>query len=202
MGKSIKISLLPSKKDKIYRPQPGFSDLYILMNKLHFHSIPETPEEERPTLGKLELQAIKIQEEINKFYQQESTLNVLSNCLENVDRQLKKLKLSKQIPNIEFSQLEDFNKIIDESEIKIKETLSKIIFDRDNLNTENLIYQIDENFKLLKEHKVLINDQVNNLNEYLNRIKTLKENINASTTDVDSLEIALKSLETSWINNI
>lgn len=197
MGKSIKISLLPSKKDKLYQPQPDFSDLYVLMNKLHFHSVNSTVEEEKSTLGDLELQIIKIQEDINKHYQEESTLNVLNHCLEKVDRQVKKQHMANQVSNIEYSELNDFNKIIDESELNIKKSLSKILFDENNINTEKLLYQIEENLNLIKKHKKLLNEQISNLNDYMSKVETLKENINASTTDIDSLEIALKNLEFS-----
>lgn len=196
MGKSITIKLVPTKKDKIYKPLPGYSDLYILMNKLHLNSVNEaiTEEEESLQVSELELQKHQTQEALNNNYKEESTLNVLMSCLETVNESIKKLRLQGKKASFTNEHIKDFNKILEESELKLKDKLKLLNIDEFKDDLDTFIQYLKENMKLISDRKAQIINNNNHLNAFISKLDTLKENINSSTTDIDSVEVALRNL--------
>jgi hypothetical protein len=196
MGKSIQIKLLPAKKDRIYQPLPDFSDLYVLMNKLHLNTVNSAvEEEEESTVSELELQVHNVHEQINEVSKEESTLNVMTECLESADKSIKKFKLSNKMQDKELSQIEDFNKILEESDLSIKKHLHKLDKQKFITDIDSLLSQIGENLRLINSRKNSVKSNITNLSANLIKIETLKENINSSNTDIDSVEVAIKNLD-------
>ncbi|MEW5821295.1 MAG: hypothetical protein AB1782_13965 [Cyanobacteriota bacterium] len=195
MGKSITIKLVPKDKDKIYKPQPDYADLYVLMNRLHFHSINEAITEEKEKIGELELQLNQTKRTINKTYEEESSLNVMSNCLEAIDRTIKKQALNGSIPDLDHKQIEEFNNILKESSLELTKKLKFLKSNVFKDNNKLFLEELDENLKLIKERKTTLKKNVENLNSYISKIDTLKENINSSSIDIDSVEVALQNIK-------
>lgn len=195
MGNFIKIKLVPNKKDKIYKPLPGYADLYILMNKLHLHSVNAAIEEEIRTVSELESLQYQTQEQIQKNNYEESTLNVLANCLESLIKSIKKDRANAKIPDIKEYEIEDFNNITEESDLVIKDNLAALDFKLFKEHPDKFLSKIEANLKLINNRKALIISNNNNLMYYISKLDTLKENINSSKADIDSLEIALKNLK-------
>lgn len=195
MGSSIKIRLVPSKNDKIYKPLPDYADLYILMNKLHFNSVNSVQEEEKTKVSELELMQHQTQTKIIQNHKEESSLNVLANCLEMLIKSIKKQHLNGKVPDIKDDQAEEFNKILQESDIKIKNKLIELDLKGFKEKSHKFLEILESNLKLINESKSLLNKENNNLISSVSKLETLKENINSSKIDIDSLEIALKNIK-------
>ncbi len=195
MGKSITIRLVPKEKDKIYKPSPGYADLYVLMNKLHLNSVNEAIEEESQEVSDLQLHLHQTQNALNNNYKEESTLNVIVDNLETLDRKIRKHSLKGTPPEIESTQITDINKIIDESDLSIKDKLERLELNDISKDKEKFIKYLSENLKLLNDRKAQLSEYNMNLNSYISRLDTLKENINSSSTDIDSVEVALRNIK-------
>jgi hypothetical protein len=201
MAKSITIRLVPTKQDKIYKPTPGYADLYALMNKLHLNSVNEAVEEEtQEKVSELELEKHKVQERINQFHKEESTLNVLENCLETIDKMGKKQQFSSQTLEPDRKNITDFNKIIEESELNIKKDIEILDPDIFYSNPEKFMDNIETNLKLIHKRKAKILRDSDDMADYIAKLDTLKENINSSQADIDSLEVAWKNLKITKLN--
>ena len=189
MGKAITIKLVPEDKTKLYKPAPDYADLYVLMNTLHFNSINEAIEEETEVITELELQQQKAQEIINTNTEEESTLNILLNCLESVNKSIKKQNIS------DNSEITDFNKILEESTLTNKSKIKPINPKTLTEDYKQTLTLINENLEAINKRKTILFNNNKNLTHYISKIKTLKENVNSSITDIDSVEVALKSIE-------
>lgn len=189
MGKAITIKLVPKDKTKIYKPAHDYADLYVLMNTLHLNSVNEAIEEETKAVSELELQQHKAQESINKNTEEESTLNILLNSLESINKSVKKQNYT------DTSEIIDYNKILEESDLLKSSKLKKI--DPNSLSEDFKITLtlINENLEAINKRKTILHNNNNNLLHYILKIETLKENINSSITDIDAVEVALRSLE-------
>ena len=200
MVKPITIKLIPKEKDKIYKPLPGYSDLYALMKKLHFNTVNETLEEAEPVIGDLELQLHQAKEALNKNYKEESCLNVMSICLEEFYKKAQSKAGKDKIPFTETSKINDFNNILEESELNIKHKLKKLDINTFSNKNKEFIKDLKENLTLINERKTQLYNNNRNLNDYISKINTLKENLSSSMIDIDSLEVALKNLQISNSN--
>jgi hypothetical protein len=195
MAKSITIRLLPPNKNNLYKPKPGFTDLYILMNKLHLSTVNEAIEEEKETISELELERHKIKQTIDINHQEESTMTVIENCLEKVDKSIKKEHLKQKMPDINNSQIEEINKIIEESELVIKDKLKRLNLEDLRKNPSKFINDIKNNLTLINKRKTSLKETNNNLMLYMSKLEIVKENLSSSSTDIDTLEIAIKTLK-------
>ena len=195
MGKSITIRLVPKDKTKLYKPTPGYADLYILMNKLHINSVNEAiKEDESQKINDLQLHLHQTQKALNNNYKEESTLNILVNSLEELDKTIRKHSLKGTTPDINKIKVSDINKIIEESNLSIKDKLERLELKDIAKDKEKFIKYLSENLKLINERKAQLTEYNSNLNSYISRLDTLTENINSSSTDIDSVEVALKNL--------
>lgn len=148
MGNSITIKLVPSKTDKIYKPQENYADLYLLMNKLHFHSINEAIQEDS-TVSNLELIHHQAQEKINQIHKEESCLNILSDCLEKLVKSIKKASYSGNIFTPENKLINDFNNIVKESDLEIKPKLNIIDIEALKKDYDEILSLIEKNLNTI-----------------------------------------------------
>lgn len=197
MAKSIKIKLIPAQNAKIYQPQPGYADLHILMNKLHFTNVYEAITEEEKHVSKIELHQRDIQETINNNHKTESALNILQDNLECINKLIKKQQLKGNKLHIEYSNLENINKMIDEIDIKSKGSLNKLYSERFENDINKFMTDISNNLEIIEKDKADIIKHTENLLLQIQKIETLKENINSSQADIDSLDIAINTLKIS-----
>lgn len=190
MPKAIKIRLVPNKNTKLYKPQPDYADLYVLMNKLHIQSVNEVDDEENQQVSELEMETHKTREEINKNYTEESTWNILQDCLENAEKNIKKRYFNN---NKDFKEdpIEDFNKILDSLDYKTQNRLIKLNIN----NTDSLLVEVQNNLNTIKTEKTRLNNNTKDLSDKINKLETQKENMNSSITDIDTLEVAFKSIK-------
>jgi chromosome segregation ATPase len=195
MGNSIKIKLVPSKDIKLYKPQPDFADLYVLMNKLHINSVNVALEENKPEVSDLEFDVHKYTQRINDNYKDESAINIMVDTLEKIVKTIKKDKLSQKNTDLKALKLDSFNKIFDESDSSVKDNLKKLDLKLAETNIEAFVTSIDSNIKILQARKEELNADTKSLSDKISRLDTLKENINSSKADLDSLEVALKNVK-------
>lgn len=198
MGKPIKIRILPGKKDKKYKPLPGYADLWVLMNKLHINAIGELYTPEQTKVSELELKLHKLREELYNNYKEESCLNILNNSLEKICKSIKKYNLTKNINDIKQDEISNYNKILFESDIHIKEKLKSINIKDIDDSIIDIIAYTEENIKIINENKFVIQEKVTSLSLYMLKLDTIIENINSSHTDIDTLDILLKHLESYY----
>lgn len=191
MGKAITIKLVPKDKSKIYKPAPDYADLYLLMNTLHLNSVNEAIEEEKETISELEFEKHKAQDSINRNTEEESTLNILLNSLESINKSIKKQKLT------DNTEIKDFNKVLEESKLINKDKFELIPPDISIKDHKDMLLAINRNLETINKRKTTINNNNTNLLKYISKIDTLQENINSSIVDIDTVEVALKNLEIS-----
>lgn len=190
MAKAITIKLVPDKNTKIYKPQPNYADLYVLMNKLHINSVNEANDIEHQKVSELELETHKTIEEINNNNFEESSLNILQDSLEEVEKNIKMFQFNNS-KELNVDPIKEFNNLINNLEKNTKNQLNKL-----NINKpELLLAEIQKNLRIIGTEKAKLNENTKNLSEKFSKLETLKENINSSITDIDTLEIAFKNIK-------
>lgn len=194
MGKAIQIKLVPSPKDKIYKPQSDYSDLITLMNKLHLRTVNEAIEEVK-AVQDLELHHHQAKSSINNNSKEETTLNVLSNCLETISKEIKKNRMSSKSPEINQTEVTDFNNMLEESELTNAKDLTPLNLEVFNKDTQKFLEDIECNLTAINKRKAVLHRNNKNLSDYMQKIDTIKENIVSSNTNVDLAEVALKNIK-------
>lgn len=194
MGKAIQIKLVPSRKDKLYQPESDYSDIIVLMNKLHFNTVNEAIKETK-AVQELELHHHQAKSSINTNNKEESTLNILSSCLETLEKQIKIDTMKSVPPEIDKAQVEDYNKILEESDTKTKETIKPLELDVFSRDTQKFLEEIKSNLEAINKRKSVLSRNNKNLKVYMQKIDTIKENIVSSNADIDLAEVALKNIK-------
>ena len=193
MGKPIKIKLLPPKKGRPgTKILPSCLDLYILMDNVHFNSINNALSEEPVYTDNLEFDLHKLNESLNDIYREESSLNVLVNCLETIAKSIKKQCFNNTKPVIAESNVDDFNMILEEIKYTDKDSTIKLDFKLFKDNPDKFIADVEEKLKLINNRKMFLNNESELTVHCMIRLDIKKENINSSNTDVTTLEIASK----------
>jgi len=193
MGKPIKIKLLPNKKGVLNKQQiPGYLDLYILMDNVHFKNINNALNEEPIYTDNLEFDLHKMKESLNNIYKEEGSLNVLINCLETIVKSIKKQYFNSQKPVLAESHVEDFNMILEELDYADVDKTIDLDFKLFKDHPEKFIADIEEKLKLINNRKMFLNNESDIVFHCMIKLDIKKENINSSNIDVTTLEIASK----------
>ena len=192
MSKPINIKLVPSKKNKVYRTTKESNDLYLLSNQLATNDLYASAIDETDISG-LELQIVKIKEEINRFYQEESALNVIQNSLETLSRSIKRKIFNSKIPENEDINIDEFNLLLEK--YSIIDYLEKLNKQNVCNKPRDALTEIENNLSKLSEHKKNVHLKTRKLLKDMLVTDTKKENICASRHDITLLEVAYRNLK-------
>lgn len=194
MSKAIKIRLVPGKSTKLYRPQPDYSDLYALMSKLHINSVNEAIDlEDVSHISDLEFQVLQIQQKLESYKQEESSVNILAYTLEKLSKDIKKRMFTLKTIDTKVDELNDYNAILAESDNHFAKDLTMLTINP-SMAPEELLREINTNLASLNSRKNQIEETIKKLADDIAFIDNLKENINSSTTDITSLDVAYKQI--------